>query len=70
MLFQLYHCLFPDKWVLLVNQTHPKILSRLQIGIEAAKSAIAHGRSFEVKVKKMFLKIIKVLHPRLDEKEH
>ncbi|PVD30519.1 hypothetical protein C0Q70_09786 [Pomacea canaliculata] len=39
-------CYKDDKWILLVNQTHPKVLSRLQIGLDAAKNAIARVVSF------------------------
>ncbi|XP_076439602.1 uncharacterized protein LOC143279444 [Babylonia areolata] len=42
-------CYKDDKWVMLVNQTHPKILGRLQIGLDAAKSALARGQSCEIR---------------------
>lgn len=42
-------CYKDDKWVMMINQTHPKILSRLQIGLDVAKKAMANGQSFEVR---------------------
>ncbi|KAL8560334.1 hypothetical protein ACOMHN_006065 [Nucella lapillus] len=42
-------CYKDDKWIMLVNQTHPKILGRLQIGLDAAKNAMARGQSCEIR---------------------
>lgn len=45
-----------DKWVMMINQTHPKILSRLQIGLDAAKNAMARGQSCEIRVQLPFFR--------------
>lgn len=42
-------CYKDDKWIMLVNQTHPKILGRLQIGLDAARNAMARGQSCEIR---------------------
>jgi hypothetical protein len=44
-----------------VNQTHPKILSRLQIGLDAARQAMERGQSFEIKVQFFFFIVAHVL---------
>ena len=48
--FDLDLLLISEDWVLLINQTHPKILSRLQMGIDAAKAAIGRGDPFVLEV--------------------
>nr|KAG5708351.1 hypothetical protein BaRGS_034382 [Batillaria attramentaria] len=53
-------CYKDDKWVMMVNQTHPKILSRLQIGLDAARKAMANGQSFEVTF--AFTKLVEKLY--------
>ncbi|XP_041365773.1 uncharacterized protein LOC121380848 [Gigantopelta aegis] len=39
-------CYTDVNWVLLINQTHPKVLGRLQMGIDAAKGAMSRGDPF------------------------
>jgi len=40
-----------ERWVLLVNQAHPKIISRLQMGLETAKLKMQEGFPFILEVK-------------------
>ncbi|XP_013085270.2 uncharacterized protein LOC106070012 [Biomphalaria glabrata] len=42
-------CYSDEPWVILINQTHPKILSRLQMGLDMAKAAIERGQAVEVR---------------------
>ena len=44
----LFH--FVEKWTLLINQTHPKILGRLLMGIDAAKRILRRGEPFVLEV--------------------
>ncbi|XP_005108536.1 uncharacterized protein LOC101847763 [Aplysia californica] len=49
-LFDSCGCCYTDEsWVVMINQTHPKILSRLQMGLDCAKAGIERGQSVEVK---------------------
>ncbi|XP_059163310.1 uncharacterized protein LOC131946508 [Physella acuta] len=42
-------CYNDEPWVVMVNQTHPKVLSRLQMGLDLAKGAIDRGQSVEIR---------------------
>ena len=49
----LFTCLFLlnlESWVVMINQTHPKILSRLQMGFDSVKRGLDQGQSVEIKV--------------------
>ncbi|KAL4222571.1 hypothetical protein ACF0H5_018610 [Mactra antiquata] len=39
-----------ERWVLLINQAHPKIQSRVQLGIEAAKAKMHRGEPFILEI--------------------
>ncbi|KAH9494934.1 hypothetical protein Btru_020828 [Bulinus truncatus] len=41
-------CYSDESWIIMINQTHPKILSRLQVGLDMAKRALEKGQSFEI----------------------
>lgn len=46
-----YYCgQISERWVMLVNQAHPKIQSRIQLGIEAAKAKMHRGEPFILEV--------------------
>ncbi|CAL1528737.1 unnamed protein product [Lymnaea stagnalis] len=42
-------CYTDEPWLVMINQTHPKILSRLQMGLDLAKGAIERGQSVEIR---------------------
>ncbi|ESO97151.1 hypothetical protein LOTGIDRAFT_174585 [Lottia gigantea] len=47
-------------WILLINQTHPKILGRIQMGVDAAKQAMANKEPFLLRYK--FGSLLQRLH--------
>ncbi|KAK6165859.1 hypothetical protein SNE40_022688 [Patella caerulea] len=44
-------CINTVNWVLLINQTHPKILGRIQMGVDAAKAAMGREEPFLLRFK-------------------
>ncbi|GFN80416.1 hypothetical protein PoB_000692200 [Plakobranchus ocellatus] len=61
-------CYNDEPWVVMINQTHPKILGRLQMGLELARTAVAKGQSVEIKLR--FGKLIeRVYREHLQQKE-
>lgn len=42
-------CYTDEPWLVMINQTHPKVLSRLQMGLDMAKGAIERGQSVEIR---------------------
>ncbi|BFY98289.1 hypothetical protein BsWGS_01329 [Bradybaena similaris] len=61
-------CYQDELWIVMVNQTHPKILSRLQMGLDSAKGALARGQPFEIRFR--FGKLIqRVYTEHLAQKE-
>ncbi|CAG5116560.1 unnamed protein product [Candidula unifasciata] len=61
-------CYQDELWLVMVNQTHPKILSRLQMGLDSAKAALARGQPFEIRFR--FGKLIqRVYTEHLAQKE-
>ncbi|GFR72014.1 hypothetical protein ElyMa_003829000 [Elysia marginata] len=61
-------CYNDEPWVVMINQTHPKILGRLQMGLELARSAVAKGQSVEIKFR--FGKLIeRIYREHLQQKE-
>lgn len=41
---------FVENWTVMINQTHPKILGRLLMGIDAAKRILRRGEPFVLEV--------------------
>lgn len=61
-------CYNDEPWVVMINQTHPKILGRLQMGLELARSAVSKGLSVEIKFR--FGKLIeRIYREHLEQKE-
>ncbi|XP_046550194.1 uncharacterized protein LOC124260009 [Haliotis rubra] len=54
-------------WVLLINQTYPKILSRIQMGCDAAKNAMDKGHPFVLRFQ--FGTLLQRLHTELFPEE-
>ncbi|XP_062596040.1 uncharacterized protein LOC134280291 [Saccostrea cucullata] len=61
--FQSINCFFSvqrEKWTVMINQTHPKILGRLLMGIDAAKRIMRRGEPFVLEF--MFSDIVRRLY--------
>ncbi|XP_071102784.1 uncharacterized protein [Haliotis cracherodii] len=54
-------------WVLLINQTYPKILSRIQMGCDAAKNAMNKGHPFVLRFR--FGTLLQRLHSEIFPEE-
>ena len=45
------YILLSEKWIVLVNQAHPKINGRIRMGVDVAKQRMIRGEPFILKVK-------------------
>ncbi|KAK3108612.1 hypothetical protein FSP39_011853 [Pinctada imbricata] len=41
-----FFCINEERWAILINQTHPKVLGRILMGMDVAKRAIRSGQNF------------------------